>query len=133
MFDLHNNIANRPALNPQAITTNTTVNGAIIDLAGFNSAEFLLQSATLTDGTFTPSITEGNAANLSDGTVAAAADLLGLIASATFVATEDNAVKKLGYAGTKRYIRLNVTTTGVTSGGTIAAQVVLGNPLHAPV
>lgn len=133
MFDLHNNIANRPALNPQAITTNTTVNGAIIDLAGFNSAEFLVQSATLTDGTFTPSITEGNAANLSDGTVTAAADLLGLIASATFVATEDNAVKKLGYAGTKRYIRLNVTTTGVTSGGTIAAQVVLGNPQHAPV
>lgn len=132
MFDLHNNINAAPALNPQAIATNTTVNGAIIDLSGYNSAEFVLQSATLTDGTFTPSITEGNVANLSDGTAVAASDIIGTIAGATFALTDDNAVKRLGYSGSKRYIRLNITTTGITSGGTVAATVVRGHPLHAP-
>ena len=133
MFDLHNNLAGSPAINPQAIATNTTVSGLIIDLAGFNSAQFFIQSATLTDGTFTPSITEGNQANLSDGTPTAAADLIGTIAAATFTSTDDNVVRKIGYNGNRRYIRLNITSSGVTSGGTLAAVCVRGNALHAPV
>lgn len=131
--DLHNNIKATPALNPQAIASSTTVNGAIIDLAGYESAEFLIQSATLTDGTYTPSITEGDASNLSDGAAVAAGDLIGTVADATFAATADNSVKKLGYKGGKRYIRLNITSTGVTSGGTLAAVAVLGHPKSAPV
>ncbi len=105
---------------------------AIIDLQGYNSAEFLLQSATLTDGAFAPSITEGNQANLSDGTAVSAADLIGTIAAATFAATDDNVVKRLGYGGSKRYIRLSITATGVTTGGTMGAVALRGDPLHAP-
>jgi hypothetical protein len=130
--DFHHGFTPQPALNPQAISSNTAVNGATIDTAGYESLEFVLQSATLTDGTYTPSLTAGDAANLSDGAAVAAADLLGTIAGATFAATDDNAVKKIGYRGSKRYVRLTVTTTGVTTGGTIGAVALLGDPRNLP-
>lgn len=131
--DLHNNVKATPALNPQAISANGAVNGAIIDLAGYESAEFMIQSATLTDGTYTPSITAGDVSDLSDGAAVGTTDLIGTIADATFAATADNSVKKLGYKGGKRYIRLTVTAAGVTSGGTLAAIAALGHPKSAPV
>lgn len=133
MRDLHNNIGVAAALNPQAIGSSTTTNGAIIDLAGFESVEFVIQSATLTDGTYTPSITEGDESDLSDGSAAAAADLLGTVADATFAASDDNAVKRIGYRGNKRYVRLNITSASVTTGGTLAAVAIKGHPRNAPV
>lgn len=131
--DLHSNIKATPALNAQSIATNTTVNGAIIDTLGFESLEFLIQSATITDGTFAPSLTEGSQANLSDGAAVAAADMIGTVAAATFIATDDNVTKKLGYKGSKRYVRLSLTSTGVTTGGAMSGTAVLGDPHHAPV
>lgn len=130
--DLNSNIKASPALNAQSIATNTTVNGAIIDTRGFEGLAFLIQSATITDGTFTPSLTEGDQANLSDGAAVQAADMIGTVAAATFIATDDNVTKKLGYKGSKRYVRLNLTSTGVTTGGAMSGTAVLGFPRHAP-
>ena len=131
MRDLHNSIKVSPALNPAAISSNTTTNGAIIDLKDFDSIEFLIQSGALADGTYTPSITVGDESDLSDGTAASGTDLLGTVADATFAATDDNKVKKIGYVGIKRYARLSIASTGVTTGGTLGAIVVQGSPRHA--
>lgn len=130
--DLHNNIEPKVALNSAAITTNTTTNGVIVDTAGFESVEFVILSAALTDGTYTPSITEGDASDLSGGSATATADLIGTVAGATFAATDDNTVKRIGYKGSKRYVRLNLTSAGTTSGGTLGAIAVLGHPHDAP-
>lgn len=131
--DLHNNIAAENALDSTAISSDTTTNGEIIDTRDYESVEFLIKSETLTDGTYTPSITEGDEDDLSDGSAVVAADLLGTIAAATFAAADDNAVKKIGYSGTKRYVRLNITSASTTSGGTLSAVVVKGHPALAAV
>ncbi len=133
MRDLHHNIAVSTAMNTAAITSNTATNGVIIDTKGYDSLEFVIKSGTLTDGTYTPSLTEGDASDLSDGSAVAAGDLLGTVAGATFAAADDNKAKKLGYRGNKRYVRLVITTTGVTSGGTIGAVAVQGHPASVPV
>lgn len=122
--DLHNNVAVEPALDVAAITTDTTTAGDIIDMKGAEALEFVIVSGTLTDGTYTPLVEDGNEANHSDAAAVADADLLGTEAAAAFAATEDNAVKKVGYTGNKRYVRLSLVSASTTSGGTIGAVAV---------
>lgn len=130
--DLHNDVSPAVALNTTAISSNTTTNGSIIDTQDAESLEFLILSGTLTDGTYTPSLTEGDESNLSDGATVAADDMIGTVADATFAATDDNVVKKLGYKGGKRYVRLNITSAGASSGGTVSAVAVKGHLRHKP-
>ncbi len=133
MNDLHNNVKAEVALNTTAISTNTTTVGNIIDMQGYGSIEFIIQSGTLTDGTYTPLIEEGAVANLSDAAAVADADLLGTEAAAVFAATDDNTVKKLGYIGNSRYIRISIVSASTTSGGTLSAVSVKGNAGDMPV
>jgi len=132
--DLHSNILSTPALNPQAIASSTTTTGATIDCKGYGVLEFLLQSATITDGTYTPGIFVGNASNMSDEVAINVADLIGTYALSTFISTDDNVCKRIGVKlGTFRYCRLKIVSTGVTTGGTLAAQAVLATPAVAAV
>lgn len=133
MRDLHDNIKAEVAFNTAAITSDTTTNGNIIDMQGFGSVEFIIQSGTLTDGTYTPLLKEGDAANLSDAETVDAADLTGTIAGATFAASDDNKAKKVGYIGNKRYVRLSIVSASTTSGGTVSAVAVKANAADAPV
>lgn len=133
MRDFHNNAKAEVALNTSAISSNTTTAGAIIDLQGYGAVEFVIQSATLTDGTYTPLIEDGAAANLSDAATVSAANLLGTIAGATFALTDDNSVKKIGYVGNKRYVRLSIVSTSVTTGGTVSAVSVKTRAVDKPV
>jgi hypothetical protein len=132
--DLHNNVKVTPGLLAQSIASNTTVVGPIIDTQGFESVEYALQTAGITDGVFTPAIYEDDAPAMGTENVVAAADLLGTVANATFnLAADANKSKKLGYKGGKRYVRLKVTTTGITTGGAIAAVAVLSDAANKPV
>jgi len=132
--DLHHNVKVTPAIDPAAAKTgNGVTTSATIDTQGFESLEFVLQSGVITDGTFTPALYEGSLSDMSDETVVAAADLLGTIAGATFAATDDSKTKKLGYRGTKRYVRTKVTQAGATTGGYISAVAVQAHAHSAPV
>lgn len=130
-FDLKNNVNALNALNIQAISTSNTVSGVSVDTKGYESATFAIQSGTLTDGTYTPEILESD----NNSTFTAVADdfLIGTEANAVFVATDDNKVKTIGYAGKKRYVKITITSSGITSGGTLGATVILGHPKTAPV
>jgi uncharacterized PurR-regulated membrane protein YhhQ (DUF165 family) len=119
MRDLHSNIKTLVALNPGTIAANVATNGAIIDMKGYRSLEIAILAGTITDGTYTASLQHGDQANLSDAVTVPAGDLLG--AAPVILATEDNTVEKFGYRGTKRYVRLVLTSTGVTTGGALAA------------
>ena len=123
--DLHSNIAVATALKHTTISANGATNGEIIDTLGYDSVEFVIVAGTLTDGTYTPSLTVGDASDLSDG--ATATKLLGTIAGATFAATDDDKTKKFGYSGHRRYVRLTMTAASVTTGGMLAAVAVLGH------
>lgn len=130
LFDLHNNCEVANALDSQTISSDTTTNGEIVDVAGFHGIEFILKSGTVTDGAYTVTLTEGDDAALSDGATVAAADLLGSIA---FAAADDNVAKRVGYIGKKRYVRMNVVSTSTTSGGVFDGVAVKFSPNHAPV
>lgn len=130
--DLFHNVVTLPALNFQTISTNTTTVGAIIDTAAFYSLTFAIQSGTITDGAYAIKIEEGDAADLSDAVVVPADFILGSLAGAGFVAANDNAVHKVGYVGKKRYARLSVVSTSVTTGGAFGAIAILSDPRHAP-
>lgn len=134
--DLHNNVKIAKARSSAAITTNTTSAGDIIDTHDYQSLEFAILSATITDGTFTPLIEVGNDSGLSDAvTVSSDSNaILGTVALATFVAADDNTVKKIGVRKDGyRYARLSLVSTGVTSGGTLGAIAILSHPVIAPV
>lgn len=129
VFDLHHEVVSRVGLNIGAIATDTDTDGAIIDTAGYESLEFFIQSGTITDGTYTAQLFHGNDSGLSDAAQLTGEEVLG---SAVFVAADDNASKRIGYVGKKRYVRLRIVSTGTTTGGTLGAQAVLGTPHHAP-
>ena len=134
MRDLHNNIKAEVALNVSAISTNTTTAGNIIDMRGFGAAEFILLSGALTDGAYTALVQEGDAANLSDAASVADADLLGTEAAASLALTDDNAVKKIGYIGNKRYLKGVATPTGTHTVGTPIGIIALrGASAYRPV
>jgi hypothetical protein len=129
-FDLHSDVFAVVAKNTAAITSSTTTVGAIIDTQGYEGLEFIIQSGARTDGTYTPLLEESDAADLSGSNQVADEDLVGLEASAAISAA--NTVKRLGYVGGKRYVRLSIVSTGVTSGATIGATAILGRPAVSP-
>jgi len=130
-FDLHTTIDDRVALTSQTIATDTTTAGAIIDTAGFESLEYIVQSGTITDGAYALLLEEGDDSGLSDAAAVSADDTLGALTG--FTATDDDATIRVGSIGKKRYQRLSIVSTSTTSGGVFSGIAVLGTPHTGPV
>ena len=133
--DLHNNIKCSLAEPPVAAQTdNTAIVSAILDTNGFNSHEFvgILGTNTDADVSFTVLMEEGDNSSLTDNTSVADGDLLGVEALGLDFA-DDNKVFKLGYKGTKRYIRVTVTPADNAAGNIFFAAVwIQGHPTEVP-
>lgn len=134
--DLHNNLDVRPLFNPVASAAdNTAWVSAIIDVAGFESLELCPQFGSIpdVDATFTVLVEDSNDSGMSGATAVADTELLGTELLATPLFSDDNTVKKIGYVGIKRYVRMTITpaaNTGVTLYGGVA---ILGHALHGGV
>lgn len=129
-FDMHSDVFAKVAKNTAAIASSTTTAGVIIDTNGYEGLEFIIQSGAWTDGTYTPLIEESDASNLSGSNAVDDENLVGTEAAAAIGAA--NTVKRLGYVGHKRYVRLSIVSAGVTSGATIGATAILGRPAVYP-
>lgn len=137
--DLHNNISAKRVVGPVAIGANGTVTGKIIDRQGYGGVEFITSyGAITTTGTVATVVAfEGDVTGTM--TSVADADLLGTealasrLGGATTSGTGANVSKRLGYKGTKRYVRVDVVKTGTTSVGCVAVSAILLNPAVAPV
>lgn len=130
--DLHHNCKVVNALNLQAISSNTTTVGNIIDTALFESIEWAIIAGTITDGAYALKIEHGDDSGLSDAADIGSDDLLGTLTG--LIATDDDGVKRVGYIGKKRYVRLSLVSTGVTTGvDSVGAVALLSDPKHAPV
>lgn len=131
MYDLHNNIFVENALNNTAISSNTTTTGSAISVAGYEAIEIVFKAGAITDGDYTPLITESDT---SGGSYTAVSDddLIGTEAAAAFLDDDDDhKVSRIGYRGIKPYIKVALVSTNVTTGGTLGAIVIKGKPLVA--
>ncbi len=134
MQDLMNNIALKRVISPVSVADNTAQVGQIIDRAGYDSLTYVIATGSLADAdaTFTVLLEEGAASNLSDAVAVADVDLIGTEALASFIFSDDDKVRKLGYKGGKRYTRLTITPANNASAGLIAAVAILGHPGTSP-
>jgi hypothetical protein len=136
MRDLMNNVDVRQAIAPVAARTdNTAIVSSIIDVRGFDAMMFAISIGTNTDAdvTFTVLVEEGDASNLSDAAAVADADLNGTEALAGFQFDDDTEARKIGYRGSKRYVRLTITPANNGAGNIfVAALAILGFPSLAP-
>lgn len=114
------------SLSPAARTANAT--GTSVDLHGYESAAIYIVTGAITDGTHAIDIEESD--DNSTWADVAAGDLDGTEPS--IGATDDDKVFEIGYLGKKRYLRVNVTVTGATSGGVYGAVVVRGHARREP-
>ena len=121
-------------ISPVSVSDNTAQVGQIIDRQGFHALTYVILTGSLADAdaTFTALLEEGDAANLSDATAVADADMIGTEALASFQFDDDNETRKLGYVGNKRYTRLTITPANNASAAVIAAVAILGDPRNEP-
>jgi len=135
MRDLHNNLQPLQLISPTAATVdNTAWVSQIVDRQGFESLELVLNIGSLADAdaTFTVLVEHGDQSNLSDAAAVADADLLGTEALAGFTFADDNAVRKIGYVGSKRYLRVTVTPMNNAAAAYVSGVALLGRPHVAP-
>lgn len=140
MRDTYHNLQTVRAISPVNSTSNTAIVSEIIDRQGFESLLFVLAigAIAITEASFAVLVEHGNNAALTDAEAVPDAFLLGSETAAGFTGADDNATRKIGYVGHKRYIRLTITPSGNTGAepapsALIAAVAVLGNAHNAPV
>lgn len=125
MRDLHNKTSVANAFSAATIATNTTTDGVTVDCQGYDAVELIARVGAYTDGAYALSIKESDASG-SGFAAAPASSILG--ASQSLSAA--NTVAKLGYIGTKRYIRLSIVSTGTTSGASLSGVALLDRGRH---
>lgn len=103
------------------INSDTTTNGSIIDTADFDPGmSYNFFCTVYGAGTYVPVLEESDASDMSGATNVAAANIIGTLAGATITAanaagaTGQN-LYSFGIFGTKRYVRLKVTSTSSTT------------------
>jgi hypothetical protein len=136
MRDSANNLHFKPAIAPIAARTdNTPIISTIIDTLGYGSATLALVTGTNTDAdaTFTTLLEESNDSGMSGATAVADIDLIGTEVLASFQFGDDVECRKLGYIGSRRYIRATVTPANNAAGNIfIAGMWVQDHPASAP-
>lgn len=135
MRDFANHVSVVGAIAPAAaITDNTPLVSAVVDLNGFGQAMFAISIGVLATAaaTFTVLVEHGDAADLSDAESVPDSQLTGSEAEASFTGNDDNQTRKIGYVGPKRYVRLTITPASNAGAASIAAMALLGKPRYWP-
>jgi hypothetical protein len=108
-----------------AISTNTTTHaGASIDLAQstgtWKTVLFLVTGGTITDGTYTLKVMDSP-----DNTTFTDVTDTSMVQGPSSTITATGGTAEIAYTGNKRYVRLSIVSTGVTTGGAISARAIL--------
>lgn len=132
MKDMINNVDYQKSIKPQNVTA--TTNGTGVDLQGYHGAMVVFDLGdgdfASADEVYTPKIQESD--DDATYTDVAAADQDGTLTAADAEA-EDDAIQKVGYKGTKRYIRAVMTVAGTTPSIQMSAGILRGFPRKGPV
>lgn len=126
-MDMHNTTSEELGLATTTIGSNTTTNGASVDLNdlnGFEGLEFYILVAAFTDGDYALSLEESD-----DDTIWVAVSAANTIGASTISAA---GLARIGYVGKEQFARLVVTSTNVTTGADVTAIAVKGFARHNP-
>lgn len=130
MRDITNQLHLAPAYVPGAAVTDGTAQvSTVCDRLGYDSVMLALITGTLTDTNAVWSVLIEDSDD--DSTYEAVADtyLNGTEDLAGFTFADDDACRKIGYTGNKRYVRATIDDTTANTGDLYVAGVwVLGNP-----
>lgn len=122
--DLRSNVASDLGFYAE-ITANLTTAGQIVDTAHYESGlMFSLAALVYDDGTYTPLIEESDDSGMAGATEVPDKNLIGTEAEAALSAATalGDAMKTIGVATSKRYVRLSIVSTGIIgTGATITA------------
>ncbi len=124
MKDIKNNFDAVNSIDPDDYIADE--NGVGIDIREFNGSAVVFSVGTVTDGTHTPKIQESD--DNSNWNDVNADDQEGSLVD---LVSDTN--QRVGYKGSKRYLRAMLTIAGATTGAQAAALIVRGIPHHAPV
>jgi len=131
MRDMKSNVGAEVSIAPLLRTT--SVNGTGVDLRDYDSATVLISVGACTDGAFAFEVQESD----DNSSFSAVSDDNLIGTEPTIDSDDDNTVKRVGYVGSKRYIRVVATETGGSpspaTGCAFGATVLLGHPHIAPV
>lgn len=133
--DLHNNLHFVPLFVPKAaVTDNTAQVSAIIDTKGYMAAElaWVVGNNADADVTHTVLVEHGDDAALADAAAVPDAQLLGTEVQAAWNFADDGECRKIGYVGSRRYLRVTITPVNNTGNVFIGGMAVLGHPYNHP-
>ena len=136
MRDLYNNIELRRAESPIAAaqSDNTAIVTEIIDMRGFKSMVFAVVLGGMVDAAFTTTflMEDGDDSGLSDAADVVDAQMDPTEVIASFDQADDDSVRKIGYTGEKRYVRLTITPADNTGDLPIAIIAIMGDADQRP-
>ena len=137
--DLHNNVDIVAVIPPITVgTTGTGRTGRVIDTRGYDAVELAINygAITATAATFTVTVLEGDVTgtmtSVANGDLLGTESAAGLAAAVRVDGSTENVSKRIGYIGSKRYLRADVESTA-TAGTPISVNAVLTRAARAPV
>lgn len=140
MKDSINNVLVKRVISPVSVSDNTAQVGQVIDRQGFDAVAFIIAIGSVADAdaTFTVLLEESDSSG-SGFTAVADADMLSQTSgiapetAAAFQFDSDDQVRKLGYLGIKRYLKLTITPASNASAALLAAVALLSRAHIQPV
>lgn len=135
MRDLANHLHFKRLISPAAaVADNTAVVSQIVDRLGYEQLAIAILVGALADAdaTFAVLLEHGDQANLSDAAAVPDSQLTGTEALAGFKFDDDDKVRKLGYVGPKRYLRLTITPANNAGNAFVSAVAILASARYAP-
>lgn len=117
-----------------AVTDNTAIVSSIVDTYGYEGVTLAFVTGTDADAdaTFAVTLEHGDNSALSDTSVPAATDLVGTTALASYTFADDAKTRKIGYIGSKRYLRMTITPSANTGNAYVGGVAILGLPKNMP-
>lgn len=133
MLDLFNNLEIRRLISPdEGAGSDTAKVSEKIDLAGRNGCLLAIATGALADADATFTVLVEDSPDNSTFTAVPDDFLIGTEAGASFTFTHDDAVRKIGYIGPQRYLRLTITPANNTGAWDICAICILGHARVKP-
>ncbi len=112
-----------------AVRTTGAATGSAVGWGDCQSVMCTIIAGTLTDGSHVVELQDSD--DNSSWTAVADAYLLGT--EPTITASTDDRTYDIGYTGSRKYLRVTVTSTAATTGGVIGAAFLKAFPYQAPL